>query len=217
MMTFQRKTRMFVGALALSVTATGWSAERRVESETTFMAEYQTGSDIDFWSVGLGVQPNDQPGSFGGIFYSKMTLNDEQSFEGTSLGERETTIDSFGVRGFSVSGTGDSPYGADMRIALSETKTQGYSRTGVEIGANFYGPLSGRLTWFCGATLRPEFLSFDWNSDVITEIGVNVGVDYRPIPGVGLFAKYYYENMLTDDLDSWNLGSGALIGLNLVF
>ncbi|TDO99412.1 hypothetical protein DFP79_0394 [Marinomonas balearica] len=216
-MVFQTTARMFIGVMAVSVASTSWAVERREESNSTFMAEYQTGSDIEAWSLGLGVQPSDQPGSFGGIFYSQMTLNDEQSFEGVSLGERETTINSLGVRGFSVNGTGDSSYGADMRIALSETKTQNYSRTGLEIGADFYSPLAKGLTWFGGMTLRPEFLSFDWNSDVITEIGVNVGLDYRPVSGVGIFAKYYYENMLTDNLDSWNLGSGTLIGVNLVF
>ncbi len=194
------------------------AATRQVESNgTAVLFEASGGAGISQFGLGLGIQPEDARSGFGGLYFESTTLDDRQTLSGRSLGNHETTIKTLGIRGFSVQGNDDEPIGADVTFGLSQTKTEGYDRTGMSARAAFYFPVMEKTTWYAGLDVRPKLLSFDWSADVLMELGFDAGVDVRVLPNLGLYAYYYYENMLTDDFDSWFLGSGVAAGLSWVW
>lgn len=182
-----------------------------VKNETdqaAVLLEYSAGADMEQFGVGVGIHPVDTRSGFGGLYYGEKTLRQNV----------HTTIQTLGFRGFSTEGGIDDPRGADLTLGLSRTETDaGYKRSGFSARAVLYTPIMARTTWFIGADLRPTFLSFDWHNDVLTEIGVETGVNVRLMDDLALYGFYYHETRWLDDLSTQRFGGGVAAGLNWVW
>lgn len=197
-----------LAGLALSSTPIAVAATETVENEVgTVLLEASAGQDLSQFGIGLGIKPeNNRPG-FGGLYYEQIELD-----HGI-----DTDIKLIGFRGFSVEGTSEEPRGADITMGLSQTKRGDYKRTGLSGKATLFMPVTQSMTWFVGGDIRPTFLSIDWENNVLAELGLKVGMDMRLMKNVGVFAQYYHESILSDNLDEERLGNGFIAGLNLVW
>ncbi|RDL43100.1 hypothetical protein DN730_16520 [Marinomonas piezotolerans] len=199
-----------VGMLAMAAQA----ATTHVENNgTATFLELSRGPDVSKFGVGLGIKPDNNRPGFGGLYFSQTEFKNTSE----SYGQSNATIQTLGIRGFSIQGADDEEVGADMTLGLSHTKVQDYQRTGLSAKATVYLPVINRVTWYLGLALRPTFLSIDWDPDILTEVGFDTGIDVRLLPNLGLNTYYYHESMLTNDLESRNLSSGVAMGINWVW
>lgn len=177
-------------------------------NQAAFLLEYSKGADLEQFGVGLGIHPTDARSGFGGLYYGEKTLRQDI----------RTDIQTLGFRGFSTEGGVDDPRGADLTLAISRTETnEGYQRSGFSARAIMYTPIAHRTTWFVGADLRPTFLSFDWSNDVLTEIGLEAGINVRLLDDLALYGLYYHETRWLDDLSTKRFASGVAAGINWVW
>ncbi|MAF16729.1 MAG: hypothetical protein CMG93_12195 [Marinomonas sp.] len=201
--------KQLLGVLGLTLaTSMASAATKTVENNVgTLLLEGSVGSEYSQFGVGLGIKPeNNRPG-FGGLYYEQVDLDH-------GVGTR---IQLLGFRGFSVEGNGEDPRGADITLGLSRTEHGDYKRTGLSGKAALFVPLTQKLTWTVGGDIRPTFLSFDWNNDVLTEFAVKAGLDWRLMDNLGVFGHYYHEGILSDSFDEERLGNGVVAGFNLVW
>lgn len=199
----------WLGILGLSLCASMVSAATStVENNVgTLLLESSVGSDYTQYGIGIGIKPeNNRPG-FGGLYYEQIELEH-------GLG---TDIKTLGFRGFSIEGSSDDPRGADITMGISQTRHGAYKRTGLSGKATIFMPLSSAFTWYVGGDIRPTFLSVDWDSEVFTELGMKLGIDWRVMRNFGVYGHYYHESIITDDFDEERLGNGFVAGFNLVW
>lgn len=197
------------GILGLTLCASmAGAATNTVENKVgTLLLEGSAGVDYTQFGVGIGIKPeNNRPG-FGGLYYEQVELDH-------GVG---TDIKLIGFRGFSVEGTSEDPRGADITMGVSQTVSGDYKRTGLSGKATLFMPLAEHMTWFVGGDLRPTFLSVDWENDVLTELALKVGVDWRVTKNIGLYGHYYHDSIISDDFEEERLGSGFVAGMNLVW
>ncbi|CUB02644.1 hypothetical protein [Marinomonas fungiae] len=197
------------GVLGLTLCATMASAATNtVENKVgTLLLEGSSGTDYSQFGVGIGIKPeNNRPG-FGGLYYEQVELEH-------GIG---ADIKLLGFRGFSVEGSSDDPRGADITMGLSQTESGDYKRTGLSAKATIFMPVMKDITWYIGGDIRPTFLSVDWDNDVLTELGLKVGIDWRVVKNIGVFGHYYHESIVSDDFDERRLGNGVVAGVNLVW
>ncbi|TPE47742.1 hypothetical protein FJM67_14145 [Maribrevibacterium harenarium] len=200
-----------------SLTIGGLQAREVQQEDGAYLITLGAGQVNELYEIGIGIKPTDGRAGFGGLVFKRQSFNDQQTLAGKSLGEQETTITSLGVRGFAIQVDSESNKGADLTFAVSQTQTGDYERTGMDIRGLFYAPIAPSVSWFAGASLRPEFLSFDWNTASFSELGLEAGIDWRLTPALGISGGYHREMIITDDLESWLLADGLEFSLQLIW
>lgn len=197
------------GILGLTLCASmATAATNTVENNVgTLLLEASAGADYSQFGVGIGIKPeNNRPG-FGGLYYEQVELDHGVGAD----------IKLIGFRGFSVEGSSADPRGADITMGVSRTESGDYKRTGLSGKATLFMPLVQGVTWFVGGDLRPTFLSVDWDNDVLTELALKVGVDWRVMKNIGFYGHYFHDSIISDDFEEERLGNGFVAGVNLVW
>lgn len=179
--------------------------------QAAFLLDYAKGADYARLGIGLGLGAQVHGAGFGGAYYENL-----------SFGHSDMNIQSLGVRGFKTQGNTDSDMGADLMLALSQTtltsdKQDSYKRTGLSGRAVFHVPVWGSVTAFLGAELRPEWLSFNWDSAMFAEVGFVAGEDWRLQDNLSIYLHYHYQGMLNGDMTTQKLSSGSVVGLHWVW
>lgn len=206
-MSVEMKKIISVVGLLLCTNAAVAATNTVEKSVGTLLFEASVGADYSQFGVGLGIKPENNRSGFGGLYYEEIELDQGQGAD----------IQSLGFRGFSVEGVDDESRGADIIMGLSKTRFGRYERTGFSARALIYMPLMTNTTWFIGGDIRPTFLSFDWDNDEITELGLQIGIDARLSKNIGLYGKYFHESIISDDFKEQRLGNGLVAGINIVW
>lgn len=201
--------KTFIGsAFCLLFSSTEAATTHSHTQQTALLFEYSRGAELEQLGVGVGVHPQGARSGFGGLYYSEKTLEHDQDVEFQTLG----------FRGFSTEGGVDDPRGADLMLGISRTEIEGdYKRTGFSARGMLYTPIFSRTTWYIGADLRPTFLSFDWHTEVLSEIGFETGINVRLLDNLSLYGFYYNETRWLDDLTTDTFGGGVAAGINWVW
>ncbi|EAQ67308.1 NAD(+) synthetase [Marinomonas sp. MED121] len=184
-----------------------------VENETSFyqpdyLLELAYGPDMTHIELGMDFQKEQSLG-FAGLYLSRTEYD--------MTGADTATMTAIGIRGLKYSSSKDDTVGADLHLGINQTKAGDYERSGVEFSLNFYESLTEDTSLLLGFSFRPEFLAFDWNEGVITESGLEFGVNHKFNSQTNLFAKYYYENLWQDNISSDRIDDGLLVGFNYLF
>lgn len=177
--------------------------------EPSILFEAAAGSGIGHYEVGVDFQ-QDVALAFGGLYLSST------KYDVTGL-EKDATMTGIGIRGIQLSSQEKDLVGVDLHLGLNKTKVGDYSRSGFEIAMTFYENMSKNSSFLLGVAFRPEFLSFDWSTDVATEFGFEAGVNYNINQKINLFSKYYYETLVDNDFDSNVIDDGVLVGFTFIF
>lgn len=157
--------------------------------------------------IGLDTTDHTSPYLFSGFYLSQTQIDDQQKMERTALGFRALAFEL----------DADSPYGADIRLAISHTDSDRYERTGILLGASVIYRISPKTYFVLGDSASPQALSLDWDSDLLLENRFETGFDFRFQPNWGVYARYQDESTLMDDWGRKRNSQSVLFGLNAVF
>ncbi|TBR44361.1 hypothetical protein CBF23_003320 [Marinomonas agarivorans] len=188
--------------------------KNKVTTETGFyqpsvLLELALGSGASHYEIGVDFQQDVALG-FGGLYVSQ----DQYKVHGLN---EDATMAGIGIRGLQFSSLEEDLIGVDLHMGFNRTKVGNYARTGFELAMSFYENVSQNTSILLGISLRPEFLSFDWSTDIVSEFGLEAGVNYNIGNTFNAFAKYYYEALANEDFDTEVIDDGLLFGVTYIF
>ena len=177
--------------------------------QPTFLLEIASGVSMNHYELGMDFQDDENLG-FAGLYLSH---NDYDVLGVTD----DAVMTAIGIRGWQFSSQEGDLVGIDLHLGINRTTVGDYARTGVEIAMSFYENISKNTSLIFGGAFRPEFLSLDWSTDTLSEIGFEFGVNYKLGQSTNLFSKYYHETLIDDDFNSARIDDGALLGVTYIF
>ncbi|MBJ7539052.1 hypothetical protein [Marinomonas transparens] len=183
-------------------------AKEEQESQSivpSVFVEVSGGDGAEHLELAVGLEPDDQIGSFAGLYISQ-----------SSLGE-DGTVKEVGITAFNFAEVSSESYGAEMHIALSRTSLDQYERRGAEVGVNLYGFFTESFALFVGASLRPRFFSLDWSNDELFEVSSNIGLRYQLPYNLSIFTQYQYDNFIKNNWKSSKIADHGMVGMNWLF
>lgn len=172
----------------------------------SFLVEVSGGHGTHHAELAVGLESENQIGSFAGIYIAD-----------SSFGKDGGTLKEIGIKAFNFADVSTESYGAAMHLGISKTVLQQYSRRGMEVGVDIYAFFTDSLAVFIGSTLRPKFLSLDWDNDELFEVSSNVGLHYQLPYNINVFTQYQYDNFITGNWKFSRIGSYGMVGINWMY
>lgn len=184
------------------VTQTGFYAP-------TVLLEAAAGTSMSHYELGLDFQ-NETNLGFAGLYLSQT------NYDVLGLSD-DASMTAIGIRGWQFSSQEEDLIGVDLHLGINRTEVGDYDRTGLEIDMSFYENVSQNTSILLGFTFRPEFLSFDWSTSIVSEAGLEVGLNYQWKQSLNLYSKYYHETLIDEEADTFRIDDGLLLGAVFIF